>query len=63
MRISQLRGGLYKAARLLGDYQAVRTDLRRGTWATPARSRIVRRVGRRIAGRWVGLNIFRRIFG
>lgn len=39
MSVNQTRGLLYKLARLLGDYQAVR------------RGRMGRRAGRRVAGR------------
>lgn len=63
MNTYRLRSLLYKGARILGDYHAVRADLTKGTWRDARKSKIVRRVARRVTGRWVGLNIFRRIFG
>jgi hypothetical protein len=45
MSINKTRGLLYKAARLLGDFQAV---------SSGSPKKITRRVGRRITGRAAG---------
>ena len=50
MTINSTRSLLYRAARLLGDIQAVRTG------------RIGRRLARRAAGKLTG-RLFRRLFG
>jgi hypothetical protein len=50
MSISKTRGALYGAARVLGDYNAIR----RGT--------VGRRVGRRVYGKATG-RLARRLFG
>lgn len=47
MSVNKSRGVLYKAARLLGDYQAVRTG------------RVGRRLGRRATGRVTGRGLGR----
>jgi hypothetical protein len=47
MSINKSRGALYKVARLLGDYQAVRTG------------RVGRRLGRRATGRVTGRGLGR----
>ena len=50
--IRDIRSVLYRSARLLGDAQAV----------LGGPNRIIRRIGRRIVGRWLG-KLMRAIFG
>lgn len=49
MSISKLRGKLYKTARVLGDIQAVQQAAKTGD-----SSKILKRIGRRVAGRQTG---------
>jgi hypothetical protein len=50
MSIARTRSALYKTARVLGDVQAVRRSVRKGSPAP-----LFRRLLRRIVGRWTGL--------
>ncbi len=52
MSVNKTRGLLYKAARLLGDYQAI---------SRGSSKKMTRRVGRRVAGKATG-RAFRKIF-
>lgn len=52
MSVSRVRGSLYRVARLLGDYQAIRSGSPR---------KIERRIARRAVGKVIGRKIMRRI--